>query len=137
MKLIVAGGRTYSDYNCAKKTLDYFLSKTTEPIEIVSGACDDHKRGVLTFTREDGTKVYGADGLGERYAYEKGYPCKYFPAQWSKHGWGAGPIRNREMAAYCTHSVIFWDGLSKGSRSMYELSVQFKRPTKVVSLKNH
>lgn len=133
MKLIVAGGRNLTNYVFVKRTLDYFTSKVSEPIEIVSGACSSGKH---TFTRKDGTKVYGADGLGERWAEEKGYVVYPFPAQWDLHGKQAGYFRNKEMAEYGTNCVVFWDGESKGSKMMYELATQYKLPTKLVLYKD-
>ena len=102
MRLIVAGGRWFNDYDLMKSKLDFFLKDTTEPIEIVS------------------SKAQGADTLGERYARENGYPIKEFYAQWGKYNRGAGPIRNGEMARYATHCVVFWDGESTGSGNMIE-----------------
>ena len=48
----------------------------------------------------------------------KGYKLKIaeFPADWEKHGRGAGFVRNKQMAEYATHLLAFWDGKSKGNR---------------------
>ena len=104
MKLIVAGGRWFNDYDLMKNTLDFFLKDTTESIEIVSG------------------KASGADTLGERYAREKGYPVKEFYAQWGLYNKRAGFLRNKDMAEYATHCICFWDGESKGTQHMIELA---------------
>ena len=50
MKLIIAGSRTFLDYDLLAEKLDKILSNVKEPIEIVCGGAN------------------GADGLGERYA---------------------------------------------------------------------
>lgn len=113
IRCIVAGSRAYSDYEFAKTVLDICLFR--KDCEIVSGSCNT---GVLTFTRDDGTKVYGADGIGERYAKEKGFPVTIFPPDWGKFGKSAGPIRNTAMAVYSHLCVLFWDGKSKGSADM-------------------
>jgi hypothetical protein len=63
----------------------------------------------------------GADQLGERWADERGYPVKRFPADWHKHGKRAGYLRNEEMAGYATHLVAFWDGRSRGTKHMIDL----------------
>jgi hypothetical protein len=109
MKLIIFGGRNYADYNRVKWEALMFikehLTDDNEEIEIVSGACD--VPGVLTFTRKDGTKVYGADGLGERFANELNFPVKLYPADWKTLGKHAGPIRNRTMGRYGTHALGF------------------------------
>lgn len=121
MKVIIAGSRTFDNYSLLKEKMDNILKYTpVDEIEIVSGACDS-KKGKLTFTRPDGTKVYGADGLGEKYAQEKNILVKPFPADWS-YGKKAGYIRNRQMAEYATNCVCFWDGKSKGSKMMIDLA---------------
>lgn len=114
MKIIVAGSRSFNDYRLLEVVLNVCIFFTKETI-IISGSCES---GVLTFTRSDGTKVYGADGLGERYGKEKGIPVEYFPADWNKYGKSAGPIRNEEMAKYADGCIVFWDGKSKGSADM-------------------
>lgn len=113
-RVIIAGGRDFNDYELLKKEVDFILSKQTE-IEVVSGRCD---RGVHTFTTKDGVKVYGADGLGERYSQEKGYKVIPFPANWREYGPIGGPIRNKQMAQSAEGLIIFWDGVSRGSRNM-------------------
>jgi hypothetical protein len=114
MRLIIAGGRWFNDYDLMKNKLDFFLKNTTEPIEIVSG------------------KASGADTLGERYARQNDYPIKDFYAQWGKYNKRAGYLRNKEMAEYATHCIVFWDGESTGSASMIELAEEYGLPTRVV-----
>ena len=101
MKIIIAGSRKFNDYALLKKTLDEILIDD-DNYEIVSGCCS------------------GADKLGERYAVEKGFRVKHFPADWDKFGKAAGPIRNALMADYADGLVLFWDGTSKGSKNMLE-----------------
>jgi len=103
IKLIVAGSRSFNDYELLKSKLDYFLSEVTGKIEIVSGTC------------------HGADKLGERYALECGYAIKRFAADWAI-GKTAGFVRNEQMAAYSTHLVAFHDGVSKGTLMMIRLA---------------
>jgi hypothetical protein len=104
MRLIVAGSRTFDNYGLLKYMLDYYLQNVKGKVEIVSGGAT------------------GADWLGERYAREKGYSVKVFPADWRKYGTAAGPKRNREMSLFATHCIVFWDGKSKGSKSMIEIA---------------
>ena len=99
MRLIIAGSRE-------KKDKEYVLSSITSLMqgmqvsEVVSGGC----RGV--------------DQFGEEWAQERGIPVRRFLPDWEKHGKAAGPIRNREMAEYGDYLIAFWDGQSKGTRSM-------------------
>lgn len=62
-KIIIAGTRTFNDYDMLKRYCDYLLQNIKDPI-IVSG------------------NAPGADKLGERYAKEKGFELKIFPANW-------------------------------------------------------
>lgn len=116
-RVIVAGSRTFYDYEFLKARLDRILSHITEPIEIVSGG------------------ARGADHLGERYAEERGYRVKLFPAQWSKHGRKAGPIRNEEMAKYVAPNgglIAFWDGISRGTKHMIDTAKQYNLKVRVI-----
>lgn len=107
MKLIIAGGRDFNNYDLLKTKLDYLLSKTTDNVIIVSGCAK------------------GADKLGEQYAIERGYECTLFPADWDTHGKKAGYLRNKQMAEHGTHCVLFWDGKSKGTAIMKELAEEY------------
>lgn len=108
-RIIVAGGRDFTDYALLSQTLDAVLEKYTfSEVQIVSGCC------------------CGADALGERYAKEHGIPVKRFPAEWLAYGKAAGPIRNRKMAEYAAECdgmlVAFWNGKSRGTASMIRLA---------------
>lgn len=103
MKVIIAGSRSFNDYELLKEKCDIFLSNSKD-IEVVSGTAN------------------GADKLGERYAQEKGYPIKRFPADWDIHGKKAGYIRNREMAEYADALIAFWDKESKGTVHMLNIA---------------
>jgi CRISPR/Cas system-associated protein Csx1 len=115
MRLIIAGGREFNDYELLKEKVDYFLSnKKNESIEIVSG------------------KARGADSLGEKYANENGYKVKEFPADWNTYNKRAGYIRNEEMAVYATHCICFWDGESKGTKHMIDLAKRERLSLRVI-----
>lgn len=114
MRVIVAGGRDFSNYDLLRERLDYYLSRTGEPVEIVSGT------------------ARGADQLGERYAKERGLPVASFPADWNRFGKAAGYKRNSEMASYATHLVAFWDGESRGTKHMINLAERHNLVVRVV-----
>ena len=118
MKVIIGGGRDFGDYELVQAELNLRFSDKLN-IETISGRCSD-KKGVLTFTTSDGIKVYGADGLGERWAKEKGITVHAFPADWNTHGKYAGPIRNKVMAMEAEALIAFWDGKSKGTKNMID-----------------
>jgi hypothetical protein len=112
-KVIIAGSRDFNDYERLKEACDSILSNITE-IEIVSGTAK------------------GADQLGERYAKERGYTIHKFPADWDKYGRSAGYKRNAQMAEFGTHLIAFWDGISKGTQMMIDLSKQKGLKVKVI-----
>lgn len=102
IKVAVAGCRTYTDYEEAKEFIDNCISpyKQDSTVVILSGGCR------------------GADKIGERYADENGFRVKKFLPDWEKYGKSAGPKRNRQMAEESDFVICFWDGKSKGTRSM-------------------
>ncbi len=114
-KIVVAGSRNYENYNEAKLFLDACLAKVLKhnKVMFLSG----------------GAK--GADALGEKYAAEKGFPIKKHPANWAKYGRGAGVIRNETMATECDMVICFWDGKSRGTKSMINLAKKYGKPVKV------
>jgi hypothetical protein len=102
-KIIIAGSRTFNDYDMLCQKVDKILHH--HPIvEIVSGCCK------------------GADLLGERYAKERVHLLNHFPADWDKYGKVAGFRRNREMALYADALIAFWDGKSRGTQCMIEFA---------------
>lgn len=112
MKLIIAGGRNFSDYEKLCQFCDKILSKQTK-IKIVSGTAN------------------GADKLGEKYANENGYKIKQFPANWNKYGKSAGYKRNAKMAEYADALIAFWDGKSKGTKHMIDLAKRVNLEIKI------
>lgn len=113
-KLIIAGGRTFSDYDLLCQKCDETLRLQTE-IEIVSGTAN------------------GADKLGERYANDRGYGIAKFKPDWDKFRKAAGYIRNEEMAKYADGLMAFWDGNSKGTKHMIDIAKRYELKIKVVN----
>jgi hypothetical protein len=114
MKVIIAGGRDFTDYELLKEKCDKILSSQKE-IKIVSG------------------NAQGADYLGERYAKERGYNLILFPADWKKYGKAAGPIRNTQMAENSDSLIAFWDGKSRGTKHMINTATKLGLKVRVVS----
>jgi hypothetical protein len=105
-RVIIAGGRNFYNYELVKERCDYFLQDRIkeDTVVIISGHAS------------------GADSLGERYAEERGLSCELHPADWKKYHRAAGPIRNAEMADCSNALIAFWDGQSKGTKSMIDLA---------------
>jgi predicted Rossmann fold nucleotide-binding protein DprA/Smf involved in DNA uptake len=108
LRLIIAGSRTFADYELLQHSLDEFIG--------LHSLGDPHP-GVVIISG----MAKGADLLGLRYAAERGYTVEEFPADWSK-GRSAGPQRNRDMANSANACIVFWDGKSKGTASMIALA---------------
>lgn len=101
VKVIIAGGREFDDYDYMRRCLDGLKAIYFDHIiEVVSGA------------------ARGADKLGERWAEEQGFTIHSRPADWKRYKNRAGPIRNEEMADESHVLCSFWDGDSRGTRHM-------------------
>ena len=57
----------------------------------------------------------GADTLAGSLAARHGFTVEVWPADWSRHGRAAGPIRNEAMVRTCDGLFAFWDGTSRGT----------------------
>lgn len=126
IRLIVAGGRDFSDRNLLEQKLTSIAVScateynNTDEVVIVSGHCR------------------GADVMAEQFGEECGIRVITFPADWDKHGKSAGPIRNRTMAEYASEGdnigvlIAFWDGKSKGTKSMIDLGLKHLHEVHVI-----
>jgi len=109
--LLIAGSRTYNNYDEFCKVTDLMLSKIKKSynIEIIQGGAN------------------GADKFAEIYANNHGYTCTLFKADWDNYGKSAGYRRNSEMHNYIKQfehrgCLCFWDGFSKGTQHNFKLA---------------
>lgn len=133
MKVIIAGGRDFNDFEFVCEKLNMLPMQMFT--EIVCGKAD------------------GADALGEKWAKKWGIPVKEFPAPWDdikdkpyyqlgtrhdgKQYWkAAGPYRNGQMRNYADVLVAFWNGKSKGTRDMINQMLEAKKEVHVFIYKN-
>lgn len=114
-KVIIAGSRDFNDYDLLVSNMAHFLHgyKPSE-VEIVSGT------------------ARGADRLGENFANKHHCKLTKMPADWDKFGNSAGYRRNADMAIYADACVIFWDGVSKGTKHMIDLAEKYNLDLKVI-----
>jgi hypothetical protein len=115
-KVIVAGGRDFSDYRLMHETLDRLLKSKSKT----------HKVAIISGTAR------GADTEGEEYAHDVGIDCIQMPADWNTHGKSAGYKRNHAMAEIADAAVVFWDGKSRGSKHMIDIAKAKGLPLRVV-----
>lgn len=82
MRVLVCGGRKYSDRAHLFKVLDQIHNDGTNITCIIEGECS------------------GADQLSALWAAKRGVPIDPYPIsseEWAHYGLGAGPIRNARM----------------------------------------
>lgn len=113
-KVVIAGGRDFSNYQLLKEKMDWILSrKLDSQIVIVSG----------------GAK--GADKLGERYANEMGYEIEEYLPDWDTYGKAAGFKRNVQLVDNADAVVCFWNG-SKGTGHTIDITKKAEKPLIVI-----
>lgn len=129
LRIIVAGGRDFKDYNLLSNTIMQYLEDVDD-----TGIVSNPKQ--VKFI--SGT-ARGADSLGEQFAYTWGYDVVRFPADWDTHGKRAGYRRNAEMAIYASENgndgvlIAFWDGRSRGTKHMIDLAKRYGLDVHVVN----
>lgn len=102
MKLIIAGSRDFDDYYLMEEYIRNMIN--IESItEVVSGTAK------------------GADSLGEYWAQNHTKKVEKMPAWWEIYGKKAGYVRNVKMGEYADIAVVFWDGKSRGTKSMIDI----------------
>jgi YspA, cpYpsA-related SLOG family len=103
MRLLICGGRDYSNRDLVYKTLDQL-----KPTEICHGAAS------------------GADSLAEEWAVlNKISSTKFYP-DWKNLGRAAGPIRNKQMRdTFKPDKVLAFPG-GKGTANMIALAKENK-----------
>jgi hypothetical protein len=104
MKILVCGGRDFSDRIKVYEVLDQIHKDTPIDMVITGGA-------------------RGADRLAEEWAAEYEVPLMVEPADWKTYGKAAGPIRNRLMLVkYGPDLVVAFPG-GRGTANMISLSI--------------
>ena len=105
-KVVIAGGRDFNDFPGLCNVMDKLLERQIKinKITIISGG------------------ARGADTLGERYARLRNFGLVKMKADWNKHGKSAGFVRNKEMLVLTDGVVCFWDGKSRGTKHMVDIT---------------
>ena len=122
MRIIVAGNRTFTNFDLMAQTLDNFIyNKNKANLTIVSG------------------EAVGADELSKKYAKMNDIKCADFVAPWESMGRSAGPFRNNLMADYALKDpdgeavlFAFWDGESAGTGNMIKVAKKKKIETHIL-----
>src|SRR5215472_17801457 len=111
MKLIIAGSRTFTNYQLLCQTLAPERHRITQ---------------VLT------GDARGADRLGYRWAWKHAITHQLFRADWERFGKSAGVRRNHQMAQAGDVLLAFWDGQSAGTHHMISCMQQLSKPVVVI-----
>ena len=113
-RVVVAGCRGYTDYKQAEQFINESLGdRSPATLVFLSGGCR------------------GADMLGERYAVEHGISVEQYLPNWRRYGRGAGVKRNREMVDSCDEVICFWDGTSRGTKSLIDYAHRMGKPVRI------
>ena len=99
MKILVCGGRSYSNRN----VVTYWL-EVLHPTVIVNGGAN------------------GADALARQWADQNDVTCLTYPAEWDVYGRKAGPIRNLEMLIEENPDLVLAFPGSDGTANMIHLA---------------
>ena len=83
----IIGGRSFTDYNFMKAKVESWEEEHGSFKTVVSGA------------------AIGADTLAVKYADEHSKQKLIYPANWSKYGRAAGPIRNK-LICECSDVIL-------------------------------
>jgi hypothetical protein len=118
--VIVAGTRDWDDYRLFSEGMTGYVAKLDVP------------RDTIIFI--SGRARTGADDMIIRWCRENDYPWAEYPARWedldapgavvrqrrdgTQFNVLAGFQRNEEMAKVATNLMIWWDGISTGTKDM-------------------
>ena len=111
-KLMVCGSRTITAEKFIFSKLDEYLALYNDLVILSGGA-----RGV--------------DCIGEKWASLHNVAVERFLPDWKKYGRGAGFVRNKQMAEVADYAMIFWDGTSKGTKSVIYFCKKMQKQFKV------
>lgn len=95
MRLLVCGGRDYSDRDTLWRRLDEL-----QPAKIIHGGAS------------------GADNLAWEYAHRNKVWWSVYPADWKRYGKRAGPMRNQEMIDHGKPDAVLAAPGGKGTADM-------------------
>lgn len=133
VKVIVSGSRTLGEVP-EGATAD-MVKKAEEQKAAVIKALDWLRSRIPLQAVLHGACPIGIDSVVDRWSRDKNIRVILFPADWNGEGKAAGPNRNRRMAVQGDFLVAFWDGASKGTKSMIDEARKEGIPTYIQYLK--
>lgn len=104
MRILITGGRDFDDRTMLFVALDRLHTEHGFTILIHGDA-------------------RGADQMAGEWAVERGVEVLACPADWKRHGRGAGPIRNRQMLEHKPDLLVAFPG-GKGTADMVAVATK-------------
>lgn len=126
IKVIIAGGREFTDESAVRKALCSNIPVFDNYISSVVPQGEEYKVSIVS------GMARGADKAGYNVAKQFGLHCYEFPANWDKYGKSAGFRRNTDMAQFADVLIAFWDGESRGTQHMIETMQRLNKPVHIV-----
>jgi hypothetical protein len=114
MRVLVCGGRDYTDVTTVERVLDRLHERTPFSCVIHGGA-------------------RGADTLAGLWAKSRNVPVETHPAAWSKYGRAAGMIRNEQMLRDGRPDVVVAFPGGVGTAGMVRIAREARVPVEAVS----
>ena len=111
MKIVIAGSRSFHDYQLLCQTLAPDKSRITQ---VITGG------------------ARGADQLGYRWAWKHAVRHQCFRADWERFGKSAGVRRNFQMAQAGDVLVVFGDEPSPGTAHLIQCMQALGKPVVVI-----
>ena len=112
MIVAIVGSRSFTDYAELKRVVSSMKNITIT--KIVSGGAS------------------GVDRLADYYAQDNIIPFTVILPDWKKYGKAAGPIRNRQIVEMADYIILFWDGVSKGTKSTLDICKELKKDYRLI-----
>ena len=109
MRLAIVGSRTIRNI-----AVERYVSDDVE--EIVSGGAT------------------GVDTCAAEYAKRPQLGLTVFLPQYERYGRAAPVVRNQMLVDYADRIIVFWDGFSKGSKSVIHYAKKRGKPLEIVLL---
>lgn len=101
-RVLVCGGRDYTDANRIWSILDHYLHVADDFEVLIHGA------------------ARGVDSISGEWAQARSVRVEVFPADWTTHGTIAGPIRNAQMLREGKPTVVVAFPGGAGTRNMVD-----------------
>ena len=116
-KIMICGSRTINDESLISEKLNSALAEYPDMILISGGA-------------------KGVDSIGEAWAKSHNVQIQQYKPDWKRYGRGAGIVRNKIMVATADLVIIFWDGISNGTKSVIDFFKELNKSYLLVEIKD-